>query len=70
MAKSKKPNADEIEETVPLADEAEWVTRSIRLPGWLYRTIVKDAERDRRSVNMHVIWLLERGCDASDKARS
>lgn len=37
----------------------DWVARTVRFPPDLYEKIKEDAAKDRRSVQLHIVWLIE-----------
>ncbi len=48
---------------VPEQSQEDWVARTVRMPKETYERLVADAEANRRSVNLHILWLIEKALD-------
>lgn len=57
MAKKRKASADTEQ------PQDDWVARTIRMPKEIYERVIADAEANRRSVNLHILWLIEKALD-------
>lgn len=54
MAKNSTKTAGEAE-----GEGDEWITRSIRFPPALYTRLEADAKKERRSIQLQIVWMIE-----------